>query len=132
MDSQDIVRQLSDYRHNPGVRAILLRIDSPGGAVAPAQEIYREVEKLRDGNKIVFASLGTVAASGATNGNCKVALSFCRIPGQQGNYHFGKSGKKSCKIWIRFNIFCDIFIEPRPCSKLFDVMWVGEETYIED
>ena len=43
MDSQDIVRQLSDYRHNPGVRAILLRINSPGGAVAPAQEIYREV-----------------------------------------------------------------------------------------
>jgi protease IV len=64
MDSQEIVRQLSDYRHNPGVRAILLRIDSPGGAVAPAQEIYREVEKLREGNKIVFASLGTVAASG--------------------------------------------------------------------
>lgn len=64
MDSRDIVRQLSEYRHNPGVRGILLRIDSPGGAVAPAQEIYNEVMKLRDGPKTVYASLGTVAASG--------------------------------------------------------------------
>ena len=64
MDSRDIVRQLSSYRHHPGVRGILLRIDSPGGAVAPAQEIYSEVMKLRDENITVFASLGTVAASG--------------------------------------------------------------------
>ena len=64
MDSRDIVRQLSSYRHNPGVRGILLRIDSPGGAVAPAQEIYSEIMKLRDENFTVFASLGTVAASG--------------------------------------------------------------------
>jgi protease IV len=64
MDSRDIVRQLSDYRHNPGVRGILLRVDSPGGAVAPAQEIYNEIMKLRDEKKTVYASLGTVAASG--------------------------------------------------------------------
>ena len=64
MDSQNIVRQLSDYRHNPGVRGILLRIDSPGGAVAPAQEIYSEIMKLRADHKTVYASLGTVAASG--------------------------------------------------------------------
>ena len=64
MDSQNIVRQLSDYRHNPGVRGILLRIDSPGGAVAPAQEIYSEIMKLRADHKTVYASMGTVAASG--------------------------------------------------------------------
>ncbi len=64
MDSQDIVRQLSDYRHNPKVRGIILRIDSPGGAVAPAQEIYSEVMKLRAEHKTVYASMGTVAASG--------------------------------------------------------------------
>jgi protease-4 len=34
MDSQNIVRQLSNYRHNPEIRGIVLRIDSPGGAVA--------------------------------------------------------------------------------------------------
>jgi protease-4 len=64
MDSRDIVRQLSDYRHNPQVRGIILRIDSPGGAVAPAQEIYSEIMKLRADNKTVYASMGTVAASG--------------------------------------------------------------------
>ncbi|MBT3365615.1 MAG: signal peptide peptidase SppA [Nitrospina sp.] len=64
MDSQDIVRQLTDYRHNKQVRGILLRIDSPGGAVAPAQEIYNEIMKLRAENITVFASMGTVAASG--------------------------------------------------------------------
>ncbi|MZH02350.1 MAG: hypothetical protein F3745_02815, partial [Nitrospinae bacterium] len=36
MDSRDIVRQLSDHRHDPQVRGIIIRIDSPGGAVAPA------------------------------------------------------------------------------------------------
>jgi protease IV len=64
MDSRSIVRQLSDYRHNPQVRGIILSIDSPGGAVAPAQEIYSEIMKLRAGHKTVYASMGTVAASG--------------------------------------------------------------------
>jgi protease IV len=64
MDSRDIVRQLSDYRHDPQVRGIILRIDSPGGAVAPAQEIYSEIMKLRADQKAVYASMGTVAASG--------------------------------------------------------------------
>ncbi len=64
MNSRDIVRQLSDYRHNPKVRGIILRINSPGGAVAPAQEIYSEIMKLRADHKTVYASMGTVAASG--------------------------------------------------------------------
>jgi len=64
MDSQNIVRQLSNYRHNPEIRGIVLRIDSPGGAVAPAQEIYSEIMKLRADHKTVYASMGTVAASG--------------------------------------------------------------------
>ena len=64
MDSQNIVRQLSNYRHNPNVRGIVLRIDSPGGAVAPAQEIYNEIMKLKADHKMVYASMGTVAASG--------------------------------------------------------------------
>jgi protease IV len=64
MDSRDIVHQLSDYRHDPQVRGIILRIDSPGGAVAPAQEIYSEIMKLRADHKTVYASMGTIAASG--------------------------------------------------------------------
>ena len=64
IDSRDIVQQLSDYRHNPQIRGVILHIDSPGGAVAPAQEIYSEILKLRANHKTVYASMGAVAASG--------------------------------------------------------------------
>jgi len=62
-DSRRIIKQLERYRDDSSIKAIVLRINSPGGAVGPAQEILREVEKVRAKKKIV-ASLGTVAASG--------------------------------------------------------------------
>lgn len=63
-DSKDIVRQLSKYRRDDDIKAILLRIDSPGGAVAPSQEIYDEVLRVRADNKKIYASMGSLAASG--------------------------------------------------------------------
>jgi protease-4 len=63
-DSKDIVRQLSKYRRDDEIKAILLRIDSPGGAVAPSQEIYDEVLRVRADNKKIYASMGSLAASG--------------------------------------------------------------------
>ena len=63
MSSQQIIDQLIAYREDRGVKAIVLRIDSPGGAVPPSQEIYQEVMKTRKEKKVV-ASLGGVAASG--------------------------------------------------------------------
>jgi len=62
-DSRTVIKQLDRYRDDDSIKAIVLRINSPGGAVGPAQEILREVEKIRAKKKIV-ASLGTVAASG--------------------------------------------------------------------
>ncbi|MFQ5673042.1 MAG: signal peptide peptidase SppA [Nitrospinales bacterium] len=62
-DSRDVVRQLVKYREDPSIKGIILRIDSPGGAVAPSQEIYNEVLKTRDTKKII-ASMGSLAASG--------------------------------------------------------------------
>ncbi len=62
-DSRTILKQLDDFRDAPDIKAIVLRINSPGGAVGPSQEILREVEKIR-GKKKVVASLGTLAASG--------------------------------------------------------------------
>lgn len=64
LNSEDIVRQLSMYRRDENIKGIILRIDSPGGAVAPSQEIYNEVLKIRESDKKVFASLGSIAASG--------------------------------------------------------------------
>jgi protease IV len=62
-DSRTAIKQLDRYRDDDHIKAIVLRINSPGGAVGPSQEILREVEKVRTKKKIV-ASLGTVAASG--------------------------------------------------------------------
>src|SRR4030066_665074 len=65
LDSKDIIEERRDHRENKAVKAILLRIDSPGGAVAPSQEIYTEVLKIRDeGKKKIVTSMGSVAASG--------------------------------------------------------------------
>ena len=62
-DSQEIIRQLRLFREDENIKAIVLRVDSPGGVVGPSQEIYREVEKTRQVKKVV-ASMGAVAASG--------------------------------------------------------------------
>jgi protease IV len=58
------VRQLTRYGEDASIKAIVLRIDSPGGGVAASQEIYEEVRRVRSGGKLVVASMGSVAASG--------------------------------------------------------------------
>jgi protease-4 len=63
IDSKDTVDQIKDFVKDPSTKAIVLRIDSPGGAVAPSQEIYEEVRKAITKKKIVV-SMGSVAASG--------------------------------------------------------------------
>jgi len=58
-----ITRWITDLREDSSVLGVLLRINSPGGAVAPSQEIYRSVKRLA-AVKPVVASMGSVAASG--------------------------------------------------------------------
>ena len=62
--SQKIIKQIKSFRDDKHLRGIILRIDSPGGAVGPSQEIYDEVLKTRKSGKIIYASMGTLAASG--------------------------------------------------------------------
>ncbi len=62
-DSKTVLKQLDRFSEDQTIKAIVVRINSPGGAVGPSQEILREVEKIRAKKKIV-ASLGTLAASG--------------------------------------------------------------------
>ncbi len=65
LDSRSTVDELESYSHDPLVKAIVLRIDSPGGGVAASQEIYNAVKRVRaEKQKTVVASMGTVAASG--------------------------------------------------------------------
>ncbi len=63
LDPQPVIEKLAKYRKNETIKAIILRIDSPGGAVGPAQEIHAEVQKAKKEKK-VLASMGSVAASG--------------------------------------------------------------------
>jgi protease-4 len=72
-EAQPIIQQIKSFRENDAIKAIVLRIDSPGGAVGPSQEIYREIQKTTEVKKVI-SSMGAVAASGgyyaavATNG----------------------------------------------------------------
>ena len=63
-DSQHIVNQVKKFSQDKRIRGIVLRIDSPGGSVGPSQEIYDEILKARKGGSIIYASMGTLAASG--------------------------------------------------------------------
>jgi len=62
-DPKPVVLQLKRFRKDKNVKAIVLRIDSPGGGVGPSQEIYAEVKKTTRVKKVV-TSMGAIAASG--------------------------------------------------------------------
>ncbi len=63
-DSRDIIKQITKYKEDSSIKGIVLNINSPGGGVAPSQEIYEEILKLHDKNKKVVASMSSLAASG--------------------------------------------------------------------
>lgn len=63
-DSEETLKKLHDYAEDDSIKAIILRINSPGGAVSPSQEIFKQVLKVREKGKKVIVSMGTVAASG--------------------------------------------------------------------
>lgn len=63
-ETDELVRELRLHRDNPSVRAVVIRINSPGGVVGPTQEVYDALLRVREAGKPVVASLGAVAASG--------------------------------------------------------------------
>lgn len=69
LDSKEIIEEIEDYSENSSIKAVVLRVDSPGGGVVPAQEIYEEVIKLKAKKKVVV-SMGSVAASGGYYISC--------------------------------------------------------------
>ncbi|MBW2573933.1 MAG: signal peptide peptidase SppA [Deltaproteobacteria bacterium] len=62
-ESKNVIHNIKRFREDDSVKAIVIRIDSPGGAVGPSQEIFREIRKTSKSKKVV-ASMGTIAASG--------------------------------------------------------------------
>lgn len=66
LDGSDFLELLRKYRKDPNVKAVLIRINSPGGVVGPSQEIHDEIKRTREEfKKPVFAYCSAVAASGA-------------------------------------------------------------------
>jgi protease-4 len=63
VDGQETIRQLRDLKKDKRVKAVVLRVESPGGVVGPSQEIFSEVKGVAKVKKVVV-SMGSVAASG--------------------------------------------------------------------
>jgi protease-4 len=63
VDSKEITENLKEFRDDDSIRAIVVRIDSPGGGVGPSQEIFRAIQVAKE-KKPVVTSMGSLAASG--------------------------------------------------------------------
>jgi protease-4 len=80
-DVTDVLKALYQESRNKDSKAIVLRVDSPGGAVAPSEEVYNAVRKLK-ALKPIVVSMGSVAASGGLYASLAATKIFCQ-PGTQ-------------------------------------------------
>ncbi len=62
-ESRKVIEMLMEAEKDSKIKAIIMRVDSPGGAVGPTQEIYEEIRRINE-KKPIYSSFGTVAASG--------------------------------------------------------------------
>jgi protease-4 len=62
--SEQVVEELNTYAEDTSIKAIVIRIDSPGGGVVPSQEIYNAVKNAKKEGKKIIVSMGSIAASG--------------------------------------------------------------------
>lgn len=87
-DSKSWIEQLQRFAENSSIKAIILRIDSPGGGVAASQEVHNEVVRIRrEKRKVIVSSIGSVGASGAyyiACGTDKIVANAASITGSIG------------------------------------------------
>ncbi|BAI81541.1 signal peptide peptidase SppA [Deferribacter desulfuricans SSM1] len=96
VDSEKIVRELRKAEENDFVKGVIIRINSPGGAVAPSQEIYKAIRKVK---KPVYAAISTLGASGGYY----VAAACDKI------YVLGGSITGSIGVIMRFSNFKELY-----------------------
>lgn len=77
LDARKVVQELHKQVYKPGVHGVVLRINSPGGAVGPSQEINMAVQKLKAVKPIVV-SMGAVAASGGLYSALSASKVLCQ------------------------------------------------------
>ena len=63
VDSKPFLEDLKRFREDKSIKAIVIRVDSPGGGVGPSQEIFRAINKAKEFKKVI-TSMGALAASG--------------------------------------------------------------------
>ncbi|MCX7952409.1 MAG: signal peptide peptidase SppA [Deltaproteobacteria bacterium] len=78
VDSFDYIKKIREFVRDDRINSIVIRIDSPGGAVGPSQELYHFIRSVK--TKPIVASMGSVAASGGLY----VALGAQKIFAQPG------------------------------------------------
>ncbi len=76
LDVRWYIEEVERLRDNNHIRGVVIRIESPGGAVAPTQELHKELLRLRE-VKPVVTSMGTVAASGGYYLSCATDWIIC-------------------------------------------------------
>lgn len=70
LSSESIVRQFKEYGEDKSIKAIILRVNTPGGGVAASQEMYEIIKKTRDSGKPVIVSISSLGASGGYYAAC--------------------------------------------------------------
>jgi protease IV len=128
VDADETLRVIKRYMDDGDMKAIVVRIDSPGGAVAPSQEIYDELKKLAD-KKTVVCSMGNLAASGGfyiamacphilaepgtLTGSIGVISQFANVKGLVERFNVKMETIKSGKLKDAGNPFRDMTPEDR-------------------
>jgi protease-4 len=64
VDPEPIIKKIEKAKEDRSIKALVLRVDSPGGSVGASQEIYRALERFKESKKPIVVSMGNVAASG--------------------------------------------------------------------
>jgi len=107
-DAADVVEEIDGYAESGNVRALVLRVDSPGGGVGASREIFEAVQRVRDRGKPVITSMGPIAASGGYYVACasdSILAGPSTITGSIGVIAtFGSFKKALDKIGVDFNI----------------------------
>ena len=128
VDADETLRVIKRYMDDGDMKAVVVRIDSPGGAVAPSQEIYDELKKLAE-KKTVVCSMGNLAASGGfyiamacphilaepgtLTGSIGVISQFPNVKGLVERFHVKMETIKSGKLKDAGNPFREMTPEDR-------------------
>ncbi|MDD5131200.1 MAG: signal peptide peptidase SppA [bacterium] len=106
--SDAIVDRLRKIDKNKYIKAVVLRINSPGGSTGASQEIYEEVKKLRQNGKKIVVSMGDVGASGAYYISCaadRIVANPSTITGSIGViFNFGNMQELFKKIGVKMEV----------------------------